>query len=72
MPRGVRLPADAAPFRAASVHRNEFMIFNIADYGHTLLNDFFVAGGQYRHAEFHHPSQIAALGMTPIELRMPP
>ena len=62
VPRGVRLPADAAPFRAASVHRNEFMIFNIADYGHTLLNDFFIAGGQYRHAEFRHPSQIAALG----------
>src|SRR5262245_10017196 len=62
VPRGVRLPADVAPFRASSVHQNEFMIFNIADYGHTLLNDFFVAGGQYRHAEFHHPSQIAALG----------
>jgi hypothetical protein len=62
VPRGVRLPADTAPFRAASVHQNEFMIFNIADYGHTLMNDFFVAGGQYRHAEFHHPAQIAALG----------
>ena len=62
VPRGVRLPADAAPFRAASVHQNEFMIFNIADYGHTLMNDFFTAGGQYRHAEFHHPAQIAALG----------
>jgi D-amino-acid oxidase len=62
VPRGVRLPADTAPFRAASVQRNEFMIFNIADYGHTLLNDFFVAGGQYRHAEFQHPAQIAALG----------
>lgn len=61
-PRSVRLPPDAAPFRAATVLQNEFMIFNIADYGHTLLNDFFAAGGQYRHAEFHHPSQIAALG----------
>ena len=62
VPRGVTLPPGAAPFRAASVHQNEFMIFNIADYGHTLLNDFFTAGGQYHHAEFHHPSQIAALG----------
>jgi glycine/D-amino acid oxidase-like deaminating enzyme len=62
VPTGARLPSDAAPFRATSVHQNESMIFNIADYGHTLLNDFFVAGGQYRHAEFHHPSQIAALG----------
>ena len=62
VPKGVTLPAAAAPFRAASVHQNEFMIFNIADYGHTLLNDFFAAGGHYRHAEFRHPSQIAALG----------
>jgi glycine/D-amino acid oxidase-like deaminating enzyme len=62
VPRGVRLAPESAPFKAASVHQNEFMIFNIADYGHTLLNDFFTAGGQYRHAEFHHPSQIAALG----------
>jgi hypothetical protein len=36
------------------------MVFNIADYGHTLLNDFFIAGGQFRRAEFHAPSQIAA------------
>jgi D-amino-acid oxidase len=61
-PKGVRLPPDTAPFRAATVGRSEFMIFNIADYGHTLLNDFFTAGGQYRHARFQHPSQIAALG----------
>jgi len=62
VPKGVTLPPGAAPFRATSVHQNEFMIFNIADYGHTLLNEFFTAGGQYRHAEFRHPSQIAALG----------
>ncbi len=66
-PRGVRLSPDAAPFRARSVQQSEFMIFNIADYGHTLFNDFLVAGGQYRHAEFHHPSQIAALG-TPAAI----
>ncbi len=61
-PRAERLPAHTAPFRADAVARSEFMIFNIADYGHTLLNDFFAAGGQFRHAEFHHPAQIAALG----------
>jgi glycine/D-amino acid oxidase-like deaminating enzyme len=38
------------------------MIFNISDYGHTLLNDFFIAGGQFRHADFQTPQQIAALG----------
>ena len=49
-------------FEAPSVARSEIMIFNIADYGHTLLNDFFIAGGQFRRAEFQAPSQIAALG----------
>jgi FAD dependent oxidoreductase len=61
-PKWRRVAADATPFRAASVARSEIMIFNIADYGHTLLNDFFTAGGQFRHAAFHAPSQIAALG----------
>lgn len=61
VPRARRVPPEIAPFQAKAVYRNEFMIFNIADYGHTLLNDFFVAGGQYRHAEFIHPAQIAAL-----------
>ena len=62
VPKWRRVPAGATPFKGASVARNEMMIFNIADYGHTLLNDFFIAGGQFRHAEFHAPSQIAALG----------
>jgi D-amino-acid oxidase len=61
-PKWQRLPADASPFSGASVARGEIMIFNIADYGHTLLNDFFIAGGQFRRAEFQAPRQIAALG----------
>ena len=60
-PKWRRVPAGATPFKNASVARGEIMIFNIADYGHTLLNDFFIAGGQFRRAEFHAPSQIAAL-----------
>jgi glycine/D-amino acid oxidase-like deaminating enzyme len=61
-PKWRRVPADATPFKAGPVARGEIMIFNISDYGHTLLNDFFVAGGQFRRAEFHAPSQIAGLG----------
>lgn len=61
-PKWRRLPAGTTPFKAASVARNEIMIFNISDYGHTLLADFFAAGGQFRRAEFHTPGQIAALG----------
>jgi glycine/D-amino acid oxidase-like deaminating enzyme len=62
VPKWRRVPADATPFKAGAVARSEIMIFNIADYGHTLLNDFFIAGGQFRRAEFQAPAQIAALG----------
>jgi glycine/D-amino acid oxidase-like deaminating enzyme len=61
-PRARKLAPDASPFRASAVYQSEMMVFNIADYGHTLLNDFFIAGGQFRHADFHTPSEIAALG----------
>ena len=61
-PKWRAVPADATPFKAASVARSEIMIFNIVDYGHTLLNDFFIAGGQFRRADFRTPSEIAALG----------
>jgi glycine/D-amino acid oxidase-like deaminating enzyme len=61
-PRWHPVPADATPFKASSVGRSEIMVFNIADYGHTLLNDFFIAGGQFRRADFRTPAQIAALG----------
>jgi hypothetical protein len=61
-PRWRPVPADATPFKASSVGRSEIMVFNIADYGHTLMNDFFIAGGQFRRADFRTPAQIAALG----------
>ena len=56
------VPADKTPFKATSVARGEIMVFNIADYGHTLMNDFFIAGGQFRRADFRTPAQIANLG----------
>src|SRR5476651_887635 len=62
VPTPRRLAPEAAPFRARAVYQSEIMVFNIADYGHTLLNDFFIAGGQFRHANFHSPAEIAALG----------
>ena len=65
-PKWRRVPADATPFKNASVARSEIMIFNIADYGHILLNDFFIAGGQFRRAEFHAPREIAALGKKAV------
>jgi glycine/D-amino acid oxidase-like deaminating enzyme len=66
VPKVRRLSPATAPFRAAAVYRSETMVFNISDYGHTLLNDFFIAGGQFKHANFHAPSQIAALGKSAV------
>ena len=60
-PRAQLLPAGASPFDAPFVHRGETLMFNIADYGHTLMTDFLLAGGQLRRMEFHAPSELAAL-----------
>jgi D-amino-acid oxidase len=55
------LPRGAAPFDAPFVYRSESMMFNIADYGHTLMNDFFTAGGEFRRTEFHAPAELGLL-----------
>jgi glycine/D-amino acid oxidase-like deaminating enzyme len=60
-PRPELLPAGATPFPTAYVQRSSTMMFNIADYGHTLMSDFFAAGGTFVRAEFHAPSEIAQL-----------
>lgn len=60
-PRSQLVPAGAAPFDAPFVYRNGLLMFNIADYGHTLLTDFLGAGGRIQIREFHTPSEIAAL-----------
>jgi hypothetical protein len=65
-PRWRRVPIESTPFAGTSASRGEVMVFNISDYGHTLLNDFLIAGGQYRRAEFQAPSQIAALGQKVV------
>jgi D-amino-acid oxidase len=36
-------------------------MFNIADYAHTLITDFLVAGGKIERREFHEPGEVAAL-----------
>ena len=59
--RGERLPPEESPFDAPVVSRGPSLIFTIADYGHTLLSDFLLAGGQIRQREFHAPAELAAL-----------
>jgi glycine/D-amino acid oxidase-like deaminating enzyme len=61
-PHSEELPAGATNFPATSdVRRTSLMQFNIADYGHTLLSDFFAAGGRFVHAEFNTLGDVARL-----------
>jgi len=55
------LPDGVNPFPVKYVQRSENMMFNIPDYGHTLLSDFYQAGGTIEIREFHHPSQFTEL-----------
>lgn len=60
-PRRERLPAAVAPFDAPFVYRSSSMMFNLRDYGHTLITDFLAAGGQFVRTEFHEPGELARL-----------
>ena len=61
MSRGERLGPEESPFDAPFVSRGPSLTFNIADYGHTLLSDFLLAGGRIRQREFHAPAELGAL-----------
>ena len=60
-PRAQALPMGAAPFPVARVRRTETLMFNVADYGHTLMSDFLTAGGVLKRQEFHAPAELAQL-----------
>jgi len=60
-PRGQDLPAGATPFPTKYVRRSQNMQFNIADYAHTLMTDFFTAGGKFVRREFHAPNDLTQL-----------
>ncbi|MBV8685051.1 MAG: FAD-binding oxidoreductase [Caulobacteraceae bacterium] len=60
-PRAQRLAPGESPFQAPRVERSTELMFNIADYGHTLMSDFLLAGGRVVRREFHHPSEFATL-----------
>jgi len=60
-PSATLLPPGSTPFPTPYVRRYSGMMFNIADYGHTLLTDFRLAGGKIVRAAFHSPSELAAL-----------
>ena len=60
-PRPVPLEPGEHPFPAPYVRRASLPMFNIAAYGHTLMNDFLIAGGRFELMEFMAPAQLATL-----------
>ncbi len=60
-PRTETLSPGATPFPTAYVSRSSTLMFNIADYGHTLMSDFLTAGGKFERAEFHSPADMTTL-----------
>ena len=69
-PRSQQMPPGSTPFPTPYVRRNSAMTFNIADYGHTLMSDFFAAGGKFVRTEFHGPADLAAL-KEPVVINCP-
>lgn len=49
------------PFPVAYARRKPIMIYNFGAFGHTLLSDFYQAGGRIEIREFHSPSEVADL-----------
>ena len=60
-PRRERMPEGSTPFQAPFVYRSESMMFNLRDYGHTLMLDFLAAGGRFVRTEFHTPAELSRL-----------
>ncbi len=60
-PRPQELPPGATPFPVKYVRRSQSMQFNVADYAHTLMTDFFTAGGKFVRRQFHEPNELAQL-----------
>lgn len=60
-PRSQDMPPGSTPFPTRYVRRGSTMMFNIADYAHTLMSDFRAAGGKIERREFHSPQDLAGL-----------
>jgi glycine/D-amino acid oxidase-like deaminating enzyme len=55
------MPEGSTPFQAPFVYRSESIMFNLRDYGHTLMLDFLAAGGQFVRTEFNAPAELSRL-----------
>lgn len=60
-PRDETLAPGDTPFPARDVRRSSNLVFNIANYAHTLMAQFRAAGGKVERREFHDPRELARL-----------
>jgi glycine/D-amino acid oxidase-like deaminating enzyme len=60
-PRYEPVPEGSTPFPTRYVRRASGMMFNLADYGHTLMTDFLLAGGRIETRTFHSPAELDTL-----------
>jgi glycine/D-amino acid oxidase-like deaminating enzyme len=61
VPEARSMPPGSTPFPTRFVRRTSSMMFNVADYAHTLMTDFLTAGGKIEQREFHSPAELAHL-----------
>ena len=61
VPRDQELQEGATPFLVKYVRRSKSMVFNIPEYSHLLMRDFFAAGGKLVRKEFHAPDDLTQL-----------
>jgi glycine/D-amino acid oxidase-like deaminating enzyme len=60
-PLAETVPAGQHPFRTPYVRKRSLPMFNLAEYGHVLTNDFLLGGGRFEMMEFHTPADLAVL-----------
>lgn len=61
MPKAQELPEGSTPFPVKYVRRSESMIFNIPEFSHLLMKDFYMAGGKFVRRVFHTPNDLTSL-----------
>ncbi len=61
VPQAVPLSPEENPFSTPYATRASQMHFNFASYGHTLLSEFFEAGGKFEMRDFHSPADVKSL-----------
>jgi hypothetical protein len=61
VPQGVDVPFAESPWAMPYAQRSSQMHFNFSSYAHTMLGEFFEAGGRFVNRDFHGPAEYGQL-----------